>query len=215
MLIACRRGIVALGIAGLMVACGDGSGPTDTDPRTAVINGTVTEDGSGVQGVGVSLSGAASRSTTTDASGAFRFENLAAGTYQVTISVPTGFVVSDGDETVSVQLAAGGTSSVAFALLEDDGTPPHVVDLRDLLFDPDDLTIQAGETVLWVNREAVVHNVTPEGHSEWTAATLNTTGDEFQHTFDETGDFPYECTLHPGMEGIIRVEAAGDPAPTS
>ena len=27
----------------------------------------------------------------------------------------------------------------------------------------------------------------------------------FTHTFDETGDYPYVCTLHSGMRGTVTV----------
>jgi plastocyanin len=205
MLIGYRRGIAALGLAGL-IACGNGSGPTDPDPRTGVISGAVVAEGSALADVGVGLSGAATASTSTGADGSFRFENLAAGTYQVSVSLPAGYEMATGEATRTVQLSAGGTATVEFALAEEDPDAPVVVDLRNLLFDPDNVTIQPGRTVRWVNRQNEVHNVTPQGHTEWPATTLNTTGDDFEHVFDNPGTFEYTCTLHPGMDGTIVVE---------
>ena len=54
------------------------------------ISGKVTSCGAGLSGVTVSLTGAASRSTTTDASGNYRFTRLAKGTYTVKPSM-TGY----------------------------------------------------------------------------------------------------------------------------
>jgi plastocyanin len=31
-------------------------------------------------------------------------------------------------------------------------------------------------------------------------------GESFSHTFPVAGNFPYECTVHPGMTGVVRVE---------
>ena len=30
-------------------------------------------------------------------------------------------------------------------------------------------------------------------------------GESFEYTFDRAGDFDYECTIHPGMDGSITV----------
>ena len=31
-------------------------------------------------------------------------------------------------------------------------------------------------------------------------------GDTFQQKFDKAGTFDYVCTVHPGMEGTVKVE---------
>jgi plastocyanin len=72
-------------------------------------------------------------------------------------------------------------------------------------FNPDDVTIAPGTTVRWVLTGGI-HTVTPDGHTEWTERTLDSAGETFDHRFDETGDFPYFCELHPGMTGTIAVE---------
>lgn len=70
-------------------------------------------------------------------------------------------------------------------------------------FDPDDFTIQAGDTVLW-EWESSGHNIrpdsTPDG-SEWsgTPGGANTTYDEgytYRYTFDVTGTYEYYCDPH-------------------
>ena len=64
------------------------------------ISGTVTEDGVGLEGVTVVLSGKAWDITVTDAAGSFVFENTRGGTYTVTMQPPAGYTrpVSHGVE---------------------------------------------------------------------------------------------------------------------
>ena len=64
----------------------------------------------------------------------------------------------------------------------------------------------SGETVTFVNRDPVVHNVAGMG---WGVDEL-APGATFTHAFDEPGTYPYSCTLHPGMVGAIEV---GDAVP--
>ncbi|MEJ5166032.1 MAG: pre-peptidase C-terminal domain-containing protein [Thermoanaerobaculia bacterium] len=57
-----------------------------TSTTTYTISGTITSGGTGLSGVTVSLTGAASKTTTTDTSGNYSFTGLANGTYKVTPS---------------------------------------------------------------------------------------------------------------------------------
>lgn len=54
-------------------------------------NGIQDAGEAGIAGVTVTLSGAASATTTTDANGYYHFEHLAAGSYTVTVATPTGY----------------------------------------------------------------------------------------------------------------------------
>ena len=66
------------------------------------ISGTVTQNGSGLSGVTVSLSGTSTASTTTDANGNYSFGDLAKGSYTITPSL-TGdtFSPSSSSQTVN------------------------------------------------------------------------------------------------------------------
>ena len=77
-------------------------------------------------------------------------------------------------------------------------------------FDPADVTINAGETVEWINDAGVPHTstsgtaCTPDGG--WDSGTLNS-GQRYSHTFSAAGTFPYYCTFHcaAGMTGTVTV----------
>lgn len=83
--------------------------------------------------------------------------------------------------------------------------PPSVegptVAVRDYRFQPASLAIEAGATVTWVWEGRAPHDVVGQGF-ESKAQSSGT----FRHTFEQPGTYPYECTIHPGMEGTIVVE---------
>jgi plastocyanin len=81
------------------------------------------------------------------------------------------------------------------------------VSMRNIQFQPQEITIDAGETVTWTNDEAVAHDV--EGStgdfSSGPPGGLEQ-GDAFSETFDEPGTFEYVCRVHaPGMSGTVTV----------
>jgi hypothetical protein len=73
----------------------------DPDPKTFSISGKVTQNGAGISGVTVSLSGKSSSSATTDSSGDYRFSGLSNGTYTITPS-KSGYNFNPGFITVTV-----------------------------------------------------------------------------------------------------------------
>ncbi len=53
----------------------------------------------------------------------------------------------------------------------------------------------------------MLHTVTPQGHTEWSAANLSSNGSTFVHTFDTPGTYAYYCQPHlgQGMTGTVTV----------
>lgn len=84
----------------------------------------------------------------------------------------------------------------------------------NLVFAPNDLTINVGDTVRWTwafsfhstTSTTVQNGCNPSGI--WDSGIKNM-GDTFDFTFDSVGNFPYKCTPHcsMGMTGIIRVSS--------
>ncbi len=71
---------------------------------THTISGSVTLNGSGVPGVTVSLSGAATASTTTDSNGNYSFGDIANGSYTITPSL-TGYAFSPSNSSQTMNNA--------------------------------------------------------------------------------------------------------------
>jgi len=91
-------------------------------------------------------------------------------------------------------------SGRAAALVAEPGVA--VIEIRAFKF-PDILTIQAGQTVRWVNSDPVEHTITIESGD--VASPLIRQGATFSYKFDRPGTYTYHCTPHPFMKGTIVV----------
>ena len=90
------------------------------------------------------------------------------------------------------------------------------VGMKNIQFEPGDVTVKAGETVTWTNEEAVAHDVDGSGKgvkfSSGEEGGMNE-GDTFKFTFDKPGTYDYICRVHaPGMAGTVTVRVRPRPA---
>ena len=79
----------------------------------------------------------------------------------------------------------------------------------NLVFDPNELTIPAGDTVTFINGDLPPHNMVIEGFPELSHPDLAFVGGEsFNVTFTRAGDYEFQCEPHAGagMKGVIHVE---------
>lgn len=76
-----------------------------------------------------------------------------------------------------------------------------VVRLVGLDFEPRTIEVPVGRRVLWQWTDSVVHNVVSTDF----ASSKNLGGGSHVVRFDRTGTFPYQCTLHTGMDGTVVV----------
>lgn len=77
--------------------------------------------------------------------------------------------------------------------------------IADFAFSPSTLTVKKGDTVIWINEDAVPHTVTSDSGSELASETLASRA-TFEHTFDSAGTFEYHCGIHQEMTGIVIVQ---------
>jgi hypothetical protein len=89
-------------------------------------------------------------------------------------------------------------------------------DLTNWHFDPAEVTVPAGSTVVWVNQGKEEHTVTsdPESREKFDSG-YKKRGASWQRAFSRPGRFSYYCAPHPWMKGTVVVVAAATPAPTS
>jgi plastocyanin len=79
-----------------------------------------------------------------------------------------------------------------------------VVVLRNIAFNPPDLTIQVGTTVDWKwDDHGIAHNVMSVGPGPLDSP-LQTSGD-YDYRFTTPGVYPYHCSVHTYMLGTITV----------
>jgi plastocyanin len=108
------------------------------------------------------------------------------------------------------------------------GGATHTVDMTDgLVFDPKDITIEVGDTVVWENVGSVGHSVTayedkiPDGADYWASGGFDSEdaargaypeqgnipgGESYQYTFETLGTHEYMCIPHEGVGMVGSVE---------
>ncbi len=91
------------------------------------------------------------------------------------------------------------------------GTPPaNQVWLQNTAYNPVALTVDAGATVLWVNKDPISHTVTSgiPGNPDhvFNSGTI-AAGDSFRFTFTSSRTtYHYFCEVHPAqMQGTVTV----------
>ena len=88
-------------------------------------------------------------------------------------------------------------------------------EVNDECFIPSNAMVDVGGTVTWSNDDTAAHTVTsgsadgggPDGTFDSSLLMPATT---FSYTFEEAGEYPYFCVVHPWMAGMVTVSEAGD-----
>lgn len=73
----------------------------------------------------------------------------------------------------------------------------------DNKFEPAAVEVKPGQAVRWVFKGVMEHDVVAEDGSF--VSELQTSG-EYVHVFDAAGEFPYDCSVHPEMTGVVTVK---------
>jgi plastocyanin len=87
------------------------------------------------------------------------------------------------------------------------------IKIDEACFGPAVLAVRPGTRITWRNLSGLHHNVSGPGigFSELPARTGT-----FANSFDQSGYYPYACTIHAGMSGVVHVTdpEAAQPAAT-
>ena len=91
--------------------------------------------------------------------------------------------------------------------------PAWAVDVQmgnngQLVFEPSEISISAGDSIHFVNNVLPPHNVIVDGHPELShSGLLFAPGESFDISFDTPGDYTFWCDPHKGagMTGTIHV----------
>jgi plastocyanin len=116
---------------------------------------------------------------------------VAAALGAATAAVLAAVVVPSWTQTASAQNAA----------------PAGAVSIDNFTFTPQSLTVKAGTTVTWTNKDDIPHGIASADNAFKKSKALDT-DDSFAYTFATPGTYQYFCYIHPHMTGTIVVEAA-------
>ncbi len=101
------------------------------------------------------------------------------------------------------------TTCTVFLLLSCKSTPEptvpakHIVEIKAMQFQPAELSVRSGDTVVWVNRDIVAHDVTEELGKAWTSSVMPA-GASWSMVVTNSAD--YYCSIHVVMKGKLLVQ---------
>jgi plastocyanin len=209
-----RRAAARFSAAALVlaaIACGGGSkAPTNpgTNNNTTITNVSISGNVTTMT-VGQTLTFTAVAFNSTTLSIPTTFTWTSGNNAAATVGASTGVVTAVGAGIASINATAGGkTGSRVITVSAPGQTGPAplnaVIDMPGNAFQPNAVTIRVTGTVSFVF-SANPHNVffSGTGAPANIAETSNLTVDR---TFNTVGQFNINCTLHPGMTGVITVQ---------
>lgn len=85
------------------------------------------------------------------------------------------------------------------------GPQRRVVVIRGMAFVPSSLTVQQGDTIVWVNEDIVPHTATGLQPAAWTTGTL-LHAQRGRVVAREKGVIAYTCDFHPTMKGALTIQ---------
>lgn len=96
------------------------------------------------------------------------------------------------------------SQSNSAALSTQQSAAANAVKIDNFTFSPTTLTVTAGTTVRWTNKDDVPHTVVSSDKA-FKSNTLDT-DQEFTYTFTQPGTYSYFCSLHPKMTATVVVK---------
>lgn len=126
-----------------------------------------------------------------------------------------GFFLLSDDSDTKGQTTTQNTSETESvkdvpAANENTNTPqaalPNSVEIENMAFKQNNISVKKGTTVTWTNKDDVQHNINPDQPSDsFKGSELLNKGETYSFTFDTAGTYTYHCTPHPFMKGTITV----------
>jgi plastocyanin len=97
-----------------------------------------------------------------------------------------------------------GLASISARGPADQAPKRHLVEIHGMAFHPQELEVQEGDTVIWVNRDLVPHTATSTRKDGWNTGPLQQ-GESGRYVPRHQGVDRYVCQLHPVMLGRLVV----------
>jgi plastocyanin len=79
------------------------------------------------------------------------------------------------------------------------------ISIDNFTFTPQTLTLNAGTTVTWTNKDDIPHGIASANNAFAKSKALDT-DDSYSFTFTIPGTYKYFCYIHPHMTGTIVVQ---------
>jgi plastocyanin len=120
--------------------------------------------------------------------------------------------ISNTVRSALIAAALGAATAAALAAVviptsAQNAAPAGAVSIDNFTFTPASLTVKAGTTVTWTNKDDIPHGIASSNNAFKKSKALDT-DDAYSFTFTTPGTYQYFCYIHPHMVGTIVVEAA-------
>ena len=79
------------------------------------------------------------------------------------------------------------------------------IEIKDFAFNPQTITVKAGDKITWINRDEEPHTVVSVEKQFKKSSALDT-DQQFTITAGAPGTYTYYCSVHPKMTGTIIVK---------
>lgn len=80
----------------------------------------------------------------------------------------------------------------------------HTIVIKGFIFQPETLTVKAGDTVIWKNEDIVPHTATANG-KRFDSKSIETKA-SWKYVATKPGSYPYICSFHPTMKATLTVK---------
>jgi plastocyanin len=84
----------------------------------------------------------------------------------------------------------------------------HSITISGYAYSPSAITITAGDTVTWTNKDEAPHDVTTTSAPVAIHGATMSTGQSWSYRFTTPGTYSYICSIHPDMKASVTVVAA-------
>ena len=112
----------------------------------------------------------------------------------------------DDDTTAATTTTAAGAGDTTTTAAGGAPSSADAVTIANFAFDPQDLTVQAGATVRWVNTDDTEHSIKSTADALEFESEHLAQDDSFEQTFADPGEYSYACGIHNFMNGTVTVE---------
>jgi plastocyanin len=122
-------------------------------------------------------------------------------------------VITNTMRSALVAAALGAATAVVLAVVVQPSwaqdAAASAVSIDNFTFTPQTLTVKAGSTVTWTNKDDIPHGIASDNNAFRRSKALDT-DDKFAFTFTTPGTYKYFCYVHPHMTGTIVVQPNSD-----
>jgi plastocyanin len=109
------------------------------------------------------------------------------------------------DKSMNMSSSSKSTDTGSSSSSQASSSTSNSVTIENFAFSPASITVKAGTTVTWTNKDSATHTVTETDSQTGPNSGDLATGKSYSFKFDTAGTYKYHCSIHPDMTGTVTV----------